>query len=572
MFTPLAEYIKSLEAINDSGTKDAKIKDLLDYYNRYTVEPGPGVCYGVIYARYSSHSQRDESIEGQVREDLEWAARNNVIVLGVYIDRALTGREADKRDSFQAMIADAAKRRFQFVICWKVDRFARNRYDAATYKARLKKYNIRVVYARENIPDGPEGILLESILEGQAEYYSASLSENVRRGHYDNALECKSNGGGLSLGYCIGEDKRFKIDPEGAAIVRKIFELYANGQTYKQIEDYLNSHGYKTSRGKPFNKCSFQKILRNKRYIGIYQYKDIIVEGGMPVIIGKELFEAVQHRLDKNAKARGHKRGKVDYLLTTKIFCGLCGRPMIGESGTSQTGAKYHYYACTGRKRHKDCGKTPVHKDWIEDLVVHETIRLILRDDIIQEIADHLMAYQAKEQDTTALRALQAKLADVEKSIKNLLAAIEQGIFTASTKERMEELEQERIQIKAGIAEESMAHPLLSRNQIVFFLQSFRDGEENDPAYRKKLIDALVNAVYVFEHKIVITYNHSGPHNTSTLDEINLATDGLEGIIADGCEPEGFGSTLLTPTIARPSEQTGLFIITGGFGVVIRVR
>lgn len=558
MFTPLAEYIKSLEAINNSGTKDAKIKELLDYYNRYTIEPGPGVLYGVIYARYSSHSQRDESIEGQVREDLEWATRNNVIVLGVYIDRALTGREADKRDSFQAMIRDAAKRHFQYVICWKVDRFARNRYDAATYKARLKKYNIRVVYARENIPDGPEGILLESLLEGQAEYYSASLSENVRRGHHDNALECKSNGGSLPLGYRLGEDKRFKIHPDEAVIVRKIFELYANGQTYKQIQDYLNSHGYKTSQGKLFNKSSFPRILQNKRYIGIYQYQDIIKEGGMPAIIDKELFNAVQNKLDKNAKARGHKRGKVDYLLTTKIFCGLCGRPMIGESGTSQTGEKYHYYACTGRKRHKDCGKTAVHKDWIEDLVVHETIRLILRDDVIQEIADNLMEYQTKEQDTTALRALQAQLANVEKSIKNLLAAIEQGIFTASTKDRMEELEDERTRIKAGIAEENISHPLLSRQQIVFYLSQYRDGNETNPAYRKKLIDALVNAVYVFEHKIVITYNHSGPNNTSTLEEINLATEGLDGIIAEGCESEKFGSALATPTKGkRPSTSVG---------------
>ena len=246
------------------------------------------------------------------------------------------------------------------MICWKVDRFARNRYDAAIYKARLKKYNIRVVYARESIPDGPEGILLESVLEGQAEYYSASLSENIRRGQDDNALECKVNGGGLTLGYKIGADKRFEVEPAEAAIVRMIFEHYDAGKTFKEIEDFLNSRGYKTSRGKPFNKNSFKRILRNRKYIGVYQYRDIVKEGGIPAIIEKELFESVQKKLDKSESARAHKKGDVEYLLTTKIYCGLCGKAMIGESGTGRHGGKFHYYTCVGRKRDRICKKKPV--------------------------------------------------------------------------------------------------------------------------------------------------------------------------------------------------------------------
>lgn len=577
MFMTLSQYIKSVRLMDKDGSKDAKIRDLLEYYEKYnrTVRPGPGVFYAVIYARYSSHSQRDESIEGQVREDLEWAARNNIIVLGVYIDRKLTGREAEKRDSFQDMIRDAAKRHFQYVICWKVDRFARNRYDAAIYKARLKKYNIRVVYARESIPDGPEGILLESVLEGQAEYYSASLSENIRRGQDDNALECKVNGGGLTLGYKIGADHHYEVDATKAPIVRIIFEHYDADKTFKEIEDYLNARGYTTSRGKPFNKNSFKRILMNKKYIGIYEYRDIVIEGGIPAIIEKELFYSVQKKLDKNEKARARKKGDVDYLLTTKIYCGLCGKAMIGESGTGKLGGKYHYYACVGRKRDKTCDKKPVKKDWIEDLVIQETIRLVLRDDIIAEIADGVMAYQAREKDHTVLNSLRVELNDVERAIKNLLAAIEQGIITPSTKSRLEDLEDEKSRIKNGIAEESMARPLVDRDQVIFFLEQFRKGDAADPVYRQTLVDVFVNAVYVYDGKIVITYNYSGEHNKVTLEQIDEAVEeaeaGAESSVSPGSKGLSGGSVGIP---SPPPKQTNpnLVPIGEGFGFVVSLE
>ena len=571
MFMTLTQYIKSLKLMDKGGTKDAKIRDLLEFYEKYsrTVKPGPGVFYAVIYARYSSHSQRDESIEGQVREGLEWAARNNMIVIGVYIDRKLTGREADKRDSFQDMIRDAAKRHFQFVICWKVDRFARNRYDAATYKARLKKYNIRVVYARESIPDGPEGILLESVLEGQAEYYSASLSENIRRGQDDNALECKVNGGGLSLGLRIAADKRFEIDPTEAPIVRLIFEQYDVGKTFKEIEDHLNARGIKTSRGKLFNKNSFKRILRNRKYIGVYEYRGHVVENGIPAIIEKELFESVQKKLDLNEKARAHKKGNVDYLLTTKIYCGLCGKAMIGESGTGRHGGKFHYYACVGRKRDKDCKKKPVKKDWIEDLVISETIRLVLRDDIIAEIADGVMAYQAREKDQTVLTSLRVELNDVEKAIKNILAAIEQGIITSSTKSRLEDLEDEKARIQNGITEESMVRPLVDRDQVLFFLERFRKGDADDPVYRQTLVDVFVNAVYVYDGKIVITYNYSGEHNKVTLEQIDEAVEQAEGAEDPSGEAIAGGSVQNSSPPPNEYYPNPIIYLDGVFGIII---
>ena len=155
--------------------------------------PDPTLIPAVIYARYSSSGQREESIEGQLRECRAWAARNGFRIIGEYTDKALTGR-TDKRPDFQRMLKDAERGVFKAVICWKIDRFARNRYDSATYKYKLKKNGVRVYYAKEAIPEGPEGIILESVMEGYAEYYSENLSQNIKRGNYDSALERKTLG------------------------------------------------------------------------------------------------------------------------------------------------------------------------------------------------------------------------------------------------------------------------------------------------------------------------------------------------------------------------------------------
>ena len=118
----------------------------------------------VVYARYSSHSQGEQSIEGQLRDCYEYARRYDINVVGEYIDRATSGM-TDERPDFQRMIADAAKKQFERVIVWKLDRFARNRYDSALYKHRLKQYGIRVISAMENVGEGDESILLEALLE-----------------------------------------------------------------------------------------------------------------------------------------------------------------------------------------------------------------------------------------------------------------------------------------------------------------------------------------------------------------------------------------------------------------------
>ena len=191
---------------------------------------------GVIYARYSSDNQREESIEGQLRECQAFAKKNDIVLLEPYIDRALSAK-TDNRPNFQKMIKDSAAKKFDVVIVWKLDRFARNRYDSAHYKSLLRKNGVRVMSATEAISEGAEGILLESMLEGMAEYYSAELSEKVVRGLTENALKCKYNGGKVPIGYRIDEQQYFQIDPLVAPAVLDAFKSYAKGATMQEITD-----------------------------------------------------------------------------------------------------------------------------------------------------------------------------------------------------------------------------------------------------------------------------------------------------------------------------------------------
>ena len=487
----------------------------------------------VIYARYSSDNQREESIEGQIRECTEYAVRNDITILSSYVDRALSARTAD-RPEFQRMIADSEKRLFDVVLVWKLDRFSRDRYDSAHYKHILKKNGVRVISARENISEGPEGIILESMLEGYAEYYSAELSEKIQRGQKENALKCRSNGGNIPLGYKIGADGVLEIDPATAPLVEEIFTRYESGETIKAIADSLNERGLRTRKNRPFRVASLSVTLKNRKYIGEYKYASTVIPNGIPAIISLDLFKRVQQRMAGNKRAPSRTKADTEYLLTTKLFCGDCGRLMAGECGTSGTnGVKYYYYKCGGAKRRLGCKRKALKKNWIERAAVIATIERVLRDDEIDRIADAIIDLQNRE-DTT-LPALRQQLKDCEQGIENMLNAIQAGVLTNSTKLRLEKLEAQQKELEVRIAEEKIARPRLSENQVRFWLTRFRKLDPNVKSHRETLINTFVNAVYLYDEKVLITFNYKDGTKTITFDEI-AAKDAPEGNGSDlGC-------------------------------------
>ena len=490
---------------------------------------------GVIYARYSSTGQREESIEGQLRDCHAFADRYGITVVGEYCDRALTGT-SDRRPDFQRMIRDSAKGQFSVVITWKNDRFARSRYDSAIYKAKLKANGVRVLYAKEAIPEGPEGIILESVMEGFAEYYSANLSQNVKRGNYDSALKRQTLGQTV-LGLRKGADKRFEIDPATAPIVRKIFQDYAKGVSAKTICEELNAAGHTTSLGHPFNKNSVRRILENEKYVGVYTYKDIIRdENGIPPIIDRELFDKVQRMLDRRHRAPASKPEVGGFLLTSKLFCGECGSPMIGDGGTGKSGRVYSYYSCKKHKQHT-CPKHSIRKDVIEDAVIDALAQVVNDDSMIERIAGRFMDWQAAQPgNDDVLDGLVLRLRQVETAISNNMSLIDSGFISESVKSHLIDLEAQRKALEAGIAKERTEGqaPKIRRSDVVFFLRRFRTEDTSDIGWRVQIIGTFLSKVFLYDDgRLILHLNFTGKENTITLQMAEVAASDGELLCSD---------------------------------------
>ena len=471
----------------------------------------------VIYARYSSDNQREESIEGQLRECKAFAEKNDIQIVGTYIDRAFSAR-TDNRPDFQKMIKDSASKKFELIIVWKLDRFARDRYDSAHYKAALRKNGVKVISATEKISEGSEGILMEAVLEGMAEYYSAELSEKVVRGLTENAYKCKFNGGTLPLGYTIDSEQHFQIDPLVAPAVLEAFKRYAEGTSMTEIAQEMNAKGLRSAFGGKIGVDMVTRMLKNRRYIGEFKYRDIVHPRGIPPIIPDELFERVQRRMASNKKAPAKHKAEDEYLLTTKLRCGKCECFMVGESGTSKTSTVYRYYKCVGVKKHSGCDKKTVKKDWIEDLVVKQIEKVLFDDAFLEKIADTIMEIQGKE--NTVLPMLRKQYTDIQRGIDNLLNAIQQGIITPSTKQRLEDLEKQKNDISVQIIKEEMSKPLLAKDQILFWFHRFRKYNTRRLDHKRRLIDSFINTIYLYDDKMVITFNYKDGAEMISMSEL----------------------------------------------------
>ena len=475
----------------------------------------------VVYARYSSAGQKEQSIDGQLAAAYKYAEAKGYQIVHEYIDRAMTGRN-DDRDDFQRMLSDTGKHQFSVIIVWKVDRFGRNREEITFNKYRCKKNGVRVEYVAENMPEGPESVILEAVLEGMAEYYSLQLSQNVKRGLLENAKHHKAVSGTPPLGYKLTEDKHFEVDPDTAPLVRVIYEKYAAGETLFEIIRYLNNAGYKTPRGKSFARTSLDKLLKNEKYIGIYKFKDIIYdEDAVPALIDKDLFYKVQDMLEKNKRAPVKNWNYSDYLLTGKLFCGHCGDPMVGKAGHGKSGRKYDYYIC------KKNDKKPVRKEWIEETVLQEVHRILDDDEIFQMIVDNTWEYYL-EQDTKEheREAMLKQIADIEKGIANLSTAVEQGMPFDVVSGRLDELSGQKIALQKAIAELEIQKGFkLTKDHIQFFLEQFRSMDASDWNCEKRLISVFVNAIYVYDDKLKIAFNYSeeGQRNTVSLHDVECS-------------------------------------------------
>lgn len=447
----------------------------------------------VIYARFSSSAQREASIEQQINVCTSYAQQNGYTILQTYSDRALTGR-TDQRPQFLQMIKDAQDGRFCAVIVYALDRFSRDKYDSARYKHDLRQNGVRVVSATEPITDNPSGILIESVFEGLAQYYSAELSQKIRRGNEDNARKCLASGS-IPYGFRRSSDGHYEVAPEEAEIVREIFNRVASGDTYADICRDLNARGVKTRHGSEWNKSSFRTILSNQRYIGTFISKYHIEEDAIPQIIEKDVFYKVQ--TVSHGKRGPRRTPNGTYYLTGKLFCGLCGEQMTGVSGTSKSGKLCYYYACNNHRKHF-CNQRNFPRDQLEDKICSAIWEDVLSDDCIRWMAHQTIFDQDRLQSESDLPLLRAHLKQVCTEKSNIMKAILAGIFTESTKGELLRLEREEADLTKKVQEaEHLLETQPTEDDIISYLELFRDGCTDPGLTRSAILDAFVTKVEV---------------------------------------------------------------------------
>lgn len=480
----------------------------------------------VIYARFSSHTQTEQSIDGQLAACRQYAVDNGITIVNEYIDRGISGK-THNRPEFQKMVADSFNKNFEAVLVWSFDRFSRDKTDIALYKDLLKKNGVKVISATERIDNSPSGLLLEGLYETLSVYYSEELSVKVKRGMHMNAEKGLSNGSNPGLGYRVTADKKFEVDEAAAEVVREIYRRYDGGETVTEIINDLNRRGIKTSLGRPFKPTSLYTILRNQRYIGIYRFADVVRENTMPVTVDKDLFFSVQDKLKLNSSAPARSRKKVDYLLTTKLFCGKCLSPMTGYSGMGK-GEKYSYYACKKSiGKNKSCSKKKAKKDVIENIVVERCLALLTEENI-DKIAKEIDKYcKEKQKNNYELQSIEKKIKDCEKSIENLFLAIESGSDAQLLSERIALRKNELTTLKEQLSKANAKIFIITEDQVKAFFQKLKAEYKDDRTSRKQLINIFIERVILYDDRLTIYYHGSDIHEDCSLGDVEKSEKAL---------------------------------------------
>lgn len=453
----------------------------------------------VVYARYSCDSQTEQSIEGQLRVCEQFAKNNDIAIVNTYIDRAMTGTN-DQRPSFQQMLKDAIKKEWNYILVYKLDRFSRNKYESVVHKKTLKENGIKVLSAMENIPDTPEGIILESLLEGMNQYYSAELSQKIKRGMNETRLKGYFQGGNLLYGYKL-DGRKIIINEEQAEIVRYVYRQYEQGIYAKDIVKELNDKNI-TFKGKPFDNHKIYEIIQNEKYSGKYYHNDQLIDNMYPQIVPDDLYQKVRKISLKNKV--GSRSATVNYLLRGKLKCGHCGLPITADSVKNKQGKKFYYYKCSGRKKKlNDCKKATIAKDKLEQFIVDKIIEKLNKPELMDKIVKKLLITQEQQQTINQeLAILQRQKKQLENVLENLVRAIEQGVITKTTTERIKTTEDKITALEQQI--------IIKQNESKTKLTEKTIREYYNKALSRNgrlLINTLINVITVYDDRIEITLN-----------------------------------------------------------------
>lgn len=479
---------------------------------------------GISYARYSSTNQRDESIEAQLDDIYKYAEKNEICIIKDYIDEAESAK-TDDRENFQLMMSDVKNKIVtpQVLLLHKVDRFARNRTDAAFHKMALKKAGIKIIYVSQNIPDSPEGKLMEGMLESFAEYYSENLAFEVMKGLKINAKRCLHNGGIPPLGYDV-VDKKLVVNEHEARAIKRIFQMYIEGHSYGSIIKWLNQNNYKTKFGKPFGKNSIYSILGNEKYKGTYVFNraaggknanrhknksndEIIrVPEGIPSIIDNQVWMEAKERMESKKFKNGINKTINNYLLTGLIYCGECGSAMGGNTRKGRNGQVYSDYQCIAKRQKKTCTAKGISCEFVEKEVISQLQTQVFTHEKIEEIANKMQEYflmgvSDNERDITYT---EMHIAGIDRKIRNILDAIAEGFRTPQMKLELEDLDRQKTFSMEKLR--SLKNKLNSRGadreQIIKYLNQYAGISKFSFEEKKKAVQTFIEKVTVLPDSV----------------------------------------------------------------------
>ena len=468
----------------------------------------------VIYARYSSSNQTEQSIEGQVHVCQDFAKRHDIIIVDSYIDRAISGT-TDNRDAFQKMLKDSNNKKWDYVLVYKLDRFARNKFESAVNRKHLKDNGVKLLSAMENIPETPEGILLESLLEGMNQYFSEELAQKVSRGQHESRMKGHCIGS-VPYGY-IKENKMLKINEEESLILQRMFEDYSNGISILQIARNFEKENI-TKNGEKFHPQTIRKQLKRQIYTGVYEINGKQYNNIYPQIISKELFEKVKTRMNKT-KYGCRRPNHETFKLKDKIYCGCCDKKMYPVTAKNYDGSPLRYYKCLTTKK-RNCETGNIDKNFIENVIDRFLIEQFNTSKNLEEITNKIYELQKKQLcSNNLLNSLKRDLQKTNTSISNLLSAIEKGIFTTTTKQRLEELEEQKKDLSEKVLIEECKQTFeVSKEDIKTYFQSVM---KDCPT---SAVKQLIRAIRVYNNKIEVELNSSNTTDEKTIKKVFTET------------------------------------------------
>lgn len=483
----------------------------------------------VAYPRYSSDNQREESITAQMRAIELYCKQKGYVLVNTYPDEEKTAT-TDRRPNFQQMIQDSSKKLFDVVVVHKLDRFARNRYDSAHYKRILKRNGVRVESVLEQLDNSPESVVLESVLEGMAEYYSLNLAREVRKGMRENAELGLHTGGLPPYGLMVDpETRKLIIDPKRYKAVQIYFDGIENDLSNEEIANTLNNLGYRTFKGRKFTANSFATWAENRKYRGDYVFdvsapkdeegkrntnnkkpvdQQIIIPNAIPAIIQSDQWDRVYAKKQMRKRKPGRMKAKMNYLLTGKIYCGSCGALYAGNSYTNPKSSEktvLTYYKCQSK-----CGNTSVRKDDIENIAIQQLLDECFSEegfiDIIYRVQE--LYQQEKKQTANDIEPIKKELVELEGKLRNWIEALGAGIKSVIENIKDAEQRKEVLEYELQRAELIQQTQVLDQSLIETILEnkknSLLSGDEDE---KKQVLQEYVDRVVIQPSKDINSFD-----------------------------------------------------------------